>query len=129
MSNIFLKEESTGCLTACHWEDKFLCTIWNIKWFQFPIGCNLHSKIFLTSPYTPKSKLKRRSYGPDKFEKKNWLLSKKKCRDIAKQCCNKAKKKCHEKANNCRDKAKNCARMRCRDSKLLMSRHSKKMSQ
>ena len=27
MSNIFLQGESTGCLTACHWEDDFFYTI------------------------------------------------------------------------------------------------------
>ena len=29
------------------------------------------------SSHTPKSNLKRRSYDPDKLEKKNWLLSRK----------------------------------------------------
>ena len=82
MSNIFQKEESTGSLTMRHWEDKFLCTIWNIKWFKFPHGFILHSKIFPTSTHTPKSELQRRSYGPDKLEKKNKLLSKN-CRDQA----------------------------------------------
>ena len=82
MSNIFPKEESTGSLTTRHWEDKFLCTIWNIKWFKIPHGCILHSNIFPTSTHTPKSKLKRRSYGPNKLEKKNKLLSRN-CRDQA----------------------------------------------
>ena len=75
MSNIFPKEESTGSLTARHWEDKFLCTIWNIKWFKFHHVCILYSKIFPTSTHTPKYELKRRSYSPDKLEKKNKLLS------------------------------------------------------
>ena len=86
MSNIFPKEESTGSLTARHWEDKFLCTIWNIKWFKFPHSLILHSKIFPTSTHTPKSELKRRSYGPDKLEKKNKLLSR--------NCCDQAS--CHD---------------------------------
>ena len=75
MSNIFPKEESTGSLVARHWEDKFLCTIWNIKWFKFHHDCILHSKSFPTTPYTTKSESKRRSYGPDKLEKKNKQLS------------------------------------------------------
>ena len=75
MSNIFPKEESTKSLIAHHWKDEFLCTIWNIKWLKFPHGCILHSKSFPTSTHTPKSELKRRSYGPDKLEKKNRLLS------------------------------------------------------
>ena len=82
MSNIFPKEESTESLTMRHWEDKFFCTIWNIKWFKFPYGCILNSKIFPTSTHTPKSDLKQRSYGPDKLEKKNKLLSRN-CRDQA----------------------------------------------
>ena len=77
MSNIFPKEESTESLIARHWKDEFLCTIWNIKWFKFPHGCILHSKSFPTSTHTPKSELERRSYGPDKLEKKNQLLSRK----------------------------------------------------
>ena len=81
MSNIFPKEESTKSLIACHWKDEFFCTIWNIKWFKFPIGCILNSKIFPTSTHTPKSELKRRSYDLDKLEKKNQLLSRKLCRD------------------------------------------------
>ena len=32
---------------------------------------HLHSKIFPTTSHTPKSKLKRRSYGPDKLDKEN----------------------------------------------------------
>ena len=75
MSNIFPKEESAKSLIAHHWKDEFFCTIWNIKWFKFPHGCILHSKIFPTSTHTPKSELKRRSYGSDKLEKKNQLLS------------------------------------------------------
>ena len=75
MSNIFPKEESTESLIARHWKDEFLCTIWNIKWFKFPFGCILNSNIFPTSTHTPKSELKRRSYSPDKLEKKNQLLS------------------------------------------------------
>ena len=75
MSNIFSKEESTESITARHWKDEFLCTIWNKKWYKFPHGCILHSNIFPTSTHTPKSELKRRSYGPDKLEKKNQLLS------------------------------------------------------
>ena len=75
MSNIFPKEESTKSLIAHHWKYEFFCTIWNIKWFQFHHGCIQHSKIFPTSTHTPKSELKRRSYGPDKLEKKNQLLS------------------------------------------------------
>ena len=77
MNNIFPKEESTKNLIAHHWKDEFFCTIWNIKWFRFPHGCILHSKIFPTSTHTPKSELKRRSYGPGKLEKKNQLLSRK----------------------------------------------------
>ena len=77
MSNIFQKEESTESFIARHWKDEFLCTIWNIKCFKFSYGCILHSKIFPTSTHTPKSELKRRSYGPDKLEKKNQLLSRK----------------------------------------------------
>ena len=73
--NIFPKEGSTESLTARWWEDWFFCTIWNIKKFKFPHGSILHSKIFPTSTQTPKSELKRRSYGSDKLEKKNWLLS------------------------------------------------------
>ena len=82
MSNLFSKEESTKSLIAHHWKDVFFCTIWNIKWFKFPHGCILHSKSFPTSTHTPKSELKRRSYGPDKLEKKNQLLSRNLCRDI-----------------------------------------------
>ena len=82
MSNIFPKEESTRSLTTRHWEDKFFCTICNIKWFKFPHGCILHSKSFPTSTRKPKSELKRRSYGPDKLEKKNKLLSRN-CHDQA----------------------------------------------
>ena len=82
MSNIFPKEESTESLTTRHWEDKFLFTIWNIKWFKLPHGFILHSKIFPTSTHMPKSELKRRSYGPDKLEKKNKLMSIN-CRDQA----------------------------------------------
>ena len=81
MSNIFPKEESTKSLIAHNWKDEFLCTIWNIKWFKFPHGCILHSKIFPTSTHMPKSELKRRSYGPDKLKKKNQLLSSELCRD------------------------------------------------
>ena len=77
MSNIFSKEESIESLIACHWKDEFLYTIWNIKWFKFPHGCILNSKSFPTSTHTPKSELKRRSYGLDKLEKKNQLLSRK----------------------------------------------------
>ena len=77
MSNIFPKEESTESLIACHWKDEFFCIIWKIKWFKFPHGCILHSKSFPTSTHTPKSELKRRSYGPNKLEKKNQLLSRK----------------------------------------------------
>ena len=77
MSNIFPKEKSTESLTAHHWEEQFLCTIWNIKWFKFPHGCLIHSNIFPTSTHTPKSELKLRSYGPDNLEKKNKLLSRK----------------------------------------------------
>ena len=75
ISNIFPKEESTESLTTRYWEEYFFCTIWNIKWLTFPHGCILHSKSFPTSTHTPKSELKRRSYGPDKLEKKNRLLS------------------------------------------------------
>ena len=81
MSNIFSKEESTESLIACHWKDEFLCTIWNIKWFKFPHGCILHSNIFPTSTHTPKSKLKRRSYDPDKLEKKKPVAVQKISRD------------------------------------------------
>ena len=77
MSNIFSKEESTKSITTRQWKDEFFCTIWNKKWFKFLHGCILHSKIFPTSTRTPKSELKRRSYGPDKLEKKNQLLSRK----------------------------------------------------
>ena len=77
MSNIFPKEESTKSLIVRHWKDEFLGNIWNIKWFKLPHRCILHSKIFPTSTHTPKSELKRRSYGPDKLEKKNQLLSRK----------------------------------------------------
>ena len=77
MSNIFPEEESTESLIACHWKDEFLCTIWKIKWFKFPNGCIVHSKIFPKSTHTPKSELKRRSSGPDKLERKNQLLSRK----------------------------------------------------
>ena len=77
MSNIFPKEEAAKSLIAHHWKDEFFCTIWNIKWFKFPHGFILHSKRFSTSTHTPKSELKRRSYGPDKLEKKNQLLSRK----------------------------------------------------
>ena len=80
ISNIISKEESTESLTARHWKDKFLCTIWNTKWFKFPNGCILHSNTFPTSTHTPKSELQRRSYSLDKLEKKNRLLSKN-CRD------------------------------------------------
>ena len=93
MSNIFPKEESTESLTARHWEDKFFCTIWNIKWFKFPHGWILHSKSFPTSTHMPKSELKQRSYGPDKLEKKNKLLSKN-CPDQA---------GCHNQKTLCRD--------------------------
>ena len=72
--------KSTGSLTTRHWEDKFFCTIHKIKWFKFPHGFILHSKNFPTSIHTPKSELKRRSYDPDKLEKKNKLLSRN-CRD------------------------------------------------
>ena len=75
MRNIFLKEESTGSLTTRHWEDKFFCTIWNMKWFKFSHGCILNSNRFPTSTHTPKSELKRRSYGPDKLEKKKTSCS------------------------------------------------------
>ena len=77
MSNLFPKEDSTKSLIAHHWKDVFLCTIWNIKWFKFSHGYILNSNIFPTSTHTPKSELKRRSYGPDKLEKKNQLLSRK----------------------------------------------------
>ena len=77
MSNLLPKEESTKSLIARHWKDEFFCTIWNIKWFKLPHGCILHSKSFPTSTHTPISELKRRSYGPDKLEKKNQLLSRK----------------------------------------------------
>ena len=77
MSNIFPKEESAKILRAHHWKDEFFCTIWKNKWFKFPHGCILHSKSFPTSTHTPKSELKRRSYAPDKLEKKNQLLSRK----------------------------------------------------
>ena len=93
MSNIFPKEESTGSLPACHWEDKFFCTIWNIKWFKFPHGCILHSNSFPMSTHTPKSELKRISYDPDNLEKKNKLLSR--------NCRNQAS--CHNKKKNCRN--------------------------
>ena len=105
MSNIFPKEESTGSLTTRHWEDKFLCTVWNIKWFKIPHGCILHSNIFTTSTYTPKSELKRRSYGPDKLEKKNKLLSRN-CRDQAscrdQETWSRPQKLCRDQ-KNCRD--------------------------
>ena len=77
MSNIFPKEESTKSLIAHHWKDEFLCTIWNIKWLKVPHGYILHSKSLTTSTHMPKFELKRRSYGPDKLEKKNQLLSRK----------------------------------------------------
>ena len=35
-------------------------------------GYILHSKIFPTTPHTPKSELKRRSYDPDKLDKENY---------------------------------------------------------
>ena len=74
---IFSKGELTECLTTRHWEDKYFCIIWSIKWFNSTYGCILHSKIFPTTRHTLKSELKRRSYGLDKLEKKNWLLSRK----------------------------------------------------
>ena len=105
MSNIFLKEESTGSLTTRHWEDKFLCTIWNIKWFKLPYGCILHSNRFPTSTHMPKSELKQRSYGPDKLEKKNKLLSRN-CRDQARchdqETWARPQKLCRDQ-KNCRD--------------------------
>ena len=82
MTLIFPKEKSTESLTTHHWEDKFLCTIWNIKWFKFSHGCILDSKSFPMTPNMPKSELKRRSYGPDKLEKKIKQLSRN-CRDQA----------------------------------------------
>ena len=36
---------------------------------QIYYGYILHSKIFPTTPHTPKSELKRRSYGLDKLDK------------------------------------------------------------
>ena len=33
-------------------------------------GCIIHSKRFPTTPHMPKFELKRRSYGPEKLEKK-----------------------------------------------------------
>ena len=38
---------------------------------QLYYGYILNSKIFPTTPDTPKSELKRRSYGPDKLDKEN----------------------------------------------------------
>ena len=96
MSNIFPKEESIGSFTTRHWEDKFLCTIWNIKWFKFPHGCILHSKRFPMSIHMPKSELKRRSYDPDKLEKKNKLLSRN-C--VATKLMFATKKLCRDPAN------------------------------
>ena len=73
----------------------------------------------------PKSKLKQRSYGPYKLEKKNWLRSRK---NVATKQYNVAtkQKKCHDKAKmlmqrlkivnvdmekKCRDRASNKARL------------------
>ena len=121
MSNIFPKEESTESLIACHWKDEFFCTIWNIKWFKFPHGCILHSKSFPTSTHTPKSELKQRSYGPDKLEKKNQLLSRKLVATRKLSCNQKTRsrpenlvatrKLCRDQKNLCRDQK------RCRNLK------------
>ena len=123
MSNIFPKEESTGSITTGHWEDKFLCTIWNIKWIKIPHGCILNSKIFPTSTHTPKSELKRRSYGPDKLEKKNKLLSRN-CRDQA-SCHNqetwsRPQKLCRDQKNVATRKLGRDLKKLCRD-QLAMS--------
>ena len=102
MNNIFSKEELIGSLTKRHWEDKFFCTIWNIKWVKFPHGCILHSKSFPTSTHMPKSELKRRSYDSDKLEKKNKLLSRN-CRDQAschdQETWSRPKKLCRDQKN------------------------------
>ena len=98
MSDIYTKEESTGCLTACHWEDEFFCTRWNIKWFNFPHGCILHSKRFPTTPHMPKSEFKRRSYAINKLEKKTSPLA-----DFV--ATKLVTKLCRDKIIFCRDKA------------------------
>ena len=100
MSNIYTKEESTMCLTVQHREDEFFCTIWNIKWFKFPHGCILHSKSFPTTPHTPKSEFKRRSYVINKLEKKtsplaNFVTTK----PMTKLYCNKTRFS-HDKASD-----------------------------
>ena len=69
---VFPKRELIGCLIVRHREDQFLCFIWRIKWFKYTHGYILHSKGFPTTPNTPKSELKRRSYGPDKLDKENY---------------------------------------------------------
>ena len=53
--------------------------------FQLYHGYILHSKIFPTTPHTPKSELKRRSYDPDKLDIDFLVFmsrQKKLCRDI-----------------------------------------------
>ena len=59
----------------------------DIKWFKYTHGYILNSKFFPTIPYTPKSELKRRSYGPDKLDKENYVVTEKLCRDKV-LCCN-----------------------------------------
>ena len=107
MSNIYTKEELTGCLTTRHWEDEFLCTIWNIKWLKFH-GCILHSKIFPTTPHMPKSEFKRRSYVINKLEKKTSPLADfVATKPMTKLCCDKTRFYCNRVSNKlCRDKTK-----------------------
>ena len=44
---------------------------------QIPPWFHSTFKEFSKDSHTPKSELKRRSYGPNKLDKKNWLLSRK----------------------------------------------------
>ena len=90
---MFPKRELIRCLTVRHREDQFFCIIWTIKWLKSTHGYILHSKIFPTTPHTPKSELKRRSYDPDKLDKEN-------CRDIENYVATKfsvaTEKLCHD---------------------------------
>ena len=70
ISNIFPNKESIESLTTRHWEDKYFCTIWNIKWFKLHHGCILHSKIFRTSTHTPKSELNEEVMAPTSWRRK-----------------------------------------------------------